>query len=68
MIGAYSLSPTGRYFIGSSTSAQPRVYDRDGEVVVKFWKGDTYINDMSNTEGHVALVTGASWHPVDEKV
>ncbi|GMH67279.1 hypothetical protein TL16_g04639 [Triparma laevis f. inornata] len=63
-----SYSPSGDKFICASSSAQPKIFSRDGKEIVHFVKGDVYITDVTNTKGHTAAVTGCQWHPKDKNV
>jgi WD40 repeat protein len=47
---------------------QPKIYDRDGNVLIEFVKGDMYLRDMHNTKGHVSEVTSGAWSPTDYKL
>lgn len=47
---AVSHSPSGDKFIASTGSSQPLIYDRDGQEVIKFVKGDMYLRDLSHTK------------------
>lgn len=39
------------FFLSIGTgSCQPKVYDRDGQEVIKFVRGDMYLRDLSNTK------------------
>ncbi|KAH8702459.1 WD repeat protein [Talaromyces proteolyticus] len=44
---------------------QPKIFDRDGNVLTEFVKGDMYLRDMHNTKGHVSEVTSGAWSPTD---
>lgn len=44
-------------------TAQPKILDRDGNVLSEFIKGDMYLRDMNNTKGHISEVTTGTWHP-----
>ena len=46
-------------------SPQPRILDRDGEMLVEFVKGDMYLRDLHNTKGHISEVTSGAWSPSD---
>ena len=48
-----------------SALPQAKVFDRDGEMLVEFVKGDMYLRDMNNTKGHVSEVTTGTWHPTN---
>ncbi|KAI8819599.1 WD40-repeat-containing domain protein [Fimicolochytrium jonesii] len=60
------FSPSGDQILMASSSAQPKVYDRDGVEIVEFVKGDPYIRDMRHTKGHVAALTACRWHPFEK--
>ncbi|KAF9042099.1 transcription factor [Panaeolus papilionaceus] len=61
------FSNDGSKFLCISGTTQPKVFDRDGEELAVFVKGDPYIRDMKNTSGHVGEVTSCAWHPKDPK-
>ncbi|GMH89897.1 hypothetical protein TrST_g13430 [Triparma strigata] len=67
-IVSISYSPSGDKFVCASSSAQPKVFNRDGKEIIHFVKGDVYITDVTNTKGHTAAVTGCMWHPKDKNV
>ncbi|KAI5294232.1 hypothetical protein KEM52_004423 [Ascosphaera acerosa] len=48
-----------------TATAQPRVLDRDGDVLAEFAKGDMYLRDMRNTKGHISETTAGCWAPRD---
>lgn len=58
-------SPNGERLLVAAGTAQPKVYDRNGNLLLTYKKGDLYIRDMKNTAGHVAEVTSCFWHPID---
>ncbi|EIN13578.1 transcription factor [Punctularia strigosozonata HHB-11173 SS5] len=64
-INDIKYSNDGHQFLVVSATLQPKLYDRDGEELATFIKGDPYIRDMKNTAGHVAEVTSCAWHPKD---
>jgi WD40 repeat protein len=68
VVVAISFSPSGDRFVVATGSAQPMVFDHDGNRLATFVKGDPYIMDMYHTHGHNALVTGAQWHPSNPNV
>jgi hypothetical protein len=43
-------SSTGDKYIIGTGSTQPRVFDRDGQELIKFCRGDMYLRDLSNTK------------------
>ncbi|KAG8906218.1 hypothetical protein FRB99_007364 [Tulasnella sp. 403] len=57
------FSPAGDQFLVIPGTLQPKLYDRDGEELAEFIKGDMYIRDMRHTAGHVGEVTCCAWHP-----
>ncbi|CAG8766452.1 1414_t:CDS:10, partial [Gigaspora rosea] len=61
----YSLS--GDQFLIISGTAQAKLYDRDGFEIEEYIKGDPYIRDMRNTNGHIASLTCGGWHPNDRQ-
>mmetsp|Transcript_786 Transcript_786/g.1708 ORF Transcript_786/g.1708 Transcript_786/m.1708 type:complete len:557 (+) Transcript_786:874-2544(+) len=65
VLTALGPSATGSQWIVGSTSAQPKVLDREGRTTLfNFIKGDTYVTDSSKTKGHTAGVTGVAFHPL----
>ncbi|KAF8640936.1 hypothetical protein AX17_000583 [Amanita inopinata Kibby_2008] len=62
------FSNDGQRFLCISGTTQPKLYDRDGEEISTFIKGDPYIRDMKHTNGHVSEVTSCAWHPKDAKL
>ena len=65
VITALGASAGGGQWIVGTTSAQPRVLDREGRTTLfHFIKGDTYVTDSTNTKGHTATVTGVAFHPL----
>ena len=51
-----------------TATSQARIYDRDGELVTDFIKGDMYIRDMKNTNGHISEITTGAWNPIDKNL
>ncbi|KAL1962595.1 hypothetical protein VTN77DRAFT_9388 [Rasamsonia byssochlamydoides] len=47
---------------------QPKILDRDGNVLTEFVKGDMYLRDMHNTKGHISEVTSGAWSPTDYNI
>ncbi|XP_065834723.1 WD repeat-containing protein 70-like [Oscarella lobularis] len=66
-IHSLQYSNTGDTILIATGSAQAKVVTRDGLEVLECVKGDQYLTDMSNTKGHVAMLTGAHWHPKDKE-
>ncbi|KAJ8084249.1 hypothetical protein PM082_003017 [Marasmius tenuissimus] len=61
-------SNDGQKFLVVSGTLQAKLYDRDGEELATFIKGDPYIRDMKHTSGHVGELTSCSWHPKDPRL
>lgn len=51
-----------------TATSQARIHDRDGELVTDFIKGDMYIRDMNNTNGHISEITSAAWNPINKNL
>lgn len=47
---------------------QPKILDRDGNILTEFVKGDMYLRDMHNTKGHISEVTSGAWSPTDYNI
>ncbi|KAL7748530.1 hypothetical protein RI367_005940 [Sorochytrium milnesiophthora] len=56
-------SHTGDQFLMATNASQARLYDRDGAMISEFAKGDMYIRDLRNTDGHVGSLTAVRWQP-----
>ncbi|WWC95313.1 hypothetical protein V866_002174 [Kwoniella sp. B9012] len=63
-----SYSPDGRNLLVVSGTLQPKVFNKDGEEGVEYNKGDVYLRDMKNTNGHTAEINGGAWHPTDNSL
>ncbi|KAL0575027.1 hypothetical protein V5O48_006928 [Marasmius crinis-equi] len=61
-------SSDGQKFLVISGTTQAKLYDRDGEELATFIKGDPYIRDMKHTSGHVGELTSCAWHPKDPQL
>ncbi|WRT69432.1 uncharacterized protein IL334_006418 [Kwoniella shivajii] len=61
-----SYSHDGHKLLVISGTLQPKVYTKDGEEGVEYNKGDVYLRDMKNTNGHTAEINGGSFHPTDK--
>jgi WD repeat-containing protein 70 len=44
---------------------QARIFDRDGDLLVEFAKGDMYLRDLNNTNGHISEVNCGAWNPTN---
>lgn len=74
-------SKDGKRFLVVSGTTQVKMYDREGEELGIFVKGDPYIRDMKNTSqvfhifasdltltnnrGHVGELSSCAWHPTE---
>ncbi|KAJ5562433.1 hypothetical protein N7535_003114 [Penicillium sp. DV-2018c] len=56
------------HVLAITATPQPRILDRDGEVLTEFAKGDMYLRDLHNTKGHVSEVTCGAWSPSDSNL
>ena len=65
-VTSISHSPSGDRFIVCTTSCQPKIFDREGQLLNTFCRGDMYLRDLSNTKGHTMETTGCQWHPTDK--
>ncbi|KAK4704133.1 WD repeat-containing protein 70, partial [Phenoliferia sp. Uapishka_3] len=57
------FSVRGDALLAATGSNQAKLFDRDGVETCVFAKGDMYIRDLRNTDGHVAALTSVAWHP-----
>ncbi|KAI5286537.1 hypothetical protein KEM54_006698 [Ascosphaera aggregata] len=48
-----------------TATAQAKIFDRDGDILTEFAKGDMYLRDMRNTKGHISETTSGKWSPTD---
>jgi WD40 repeat protein len=67
-IRSMAYSSDGSSLLIGTGSAQPRVFSRDGQEVIKFVRGDVYVRDPSKTIGHTASVTSVAWHPLEKSI
>lgn len=58
-----SFSPSGDRFLAATSSVQPAVFDREGQELLRFVRGDMYLSDSNLAKGHTHPVTSACWHP-----
>lgn len=61
-------SNTGDSLLTATGTATAKLYDREGNEVSTYKKGDVYIRDMKNTAGHVAELTACFWHPTASNI
>ncbi|KAF2669197.1 WD repeat protein [Microthyrium microscopicum] len=45
---------------------QAKLFDRDGEELVEFVKGDMYLRDLNHTKGHISEITSGAWNPTNK--
>jgi WD repeat-containing protein 70 len=67
-VRAISYSPNGDRLIVATGSVQPKVFDRNGEEIIKFCRGDVYVTNPTKTVGHTAEVTCVGWHPFERSL
>eukprot|EP00980_Cylindrotheca_fusiformis_P021266 scaffold8189_cov73-Cylindrotheca_fusiformis.AAC.2 len=67
-IRSISYSPNGDRFVVATHSAQPKVYDKEGEELLQWVRGDVYVTDPTRTIGHTAVVNSVSWHAMDKSI
>lgn len=67
-IRSISYSPNGDKFVVATHSAQPKVFDKQGEELMQWVRGDVYVTDPTKTIGHTAVVTSVSWHAMDKSL
>ena len=51
-----------------TATPQARIMSRDGEMQSEFVKGDMYLRDMHQTQGHVSEITSGTWHPTNSNI
>ena len=66
-INKLSYSPSGNLFLCCTGSVQAKIFTSDGARRQTTVRGDMYIRDMNNTQGHVAEVLSGQWHPGNEQ-
>ncbi|CAK9293618.1 unnamed protein product [Gordionus sp. m RMFG-2023] len=54
---------TGDMILVTSGSSQAKVLDREGHIFIECIKGDQYIVDTTNTNGHIAFINEGCWNP-----
>ncbi|KAI8896988.1 WD40-repeat-containing domain protein [Globomyces pollinis-pini] len=62
------FSNSGDSFLVAPSCWQPILYDKDGNEVHKFLKGDPYLRDFRHIKGHIAALTSLQWHPNDNSL
>ena len=63
-----AYSNTGDRIVVGTGSVSPRILGRDGELLLEFMRGDMYVTDMAKTTGHIASITGVTWHPLERDI
>ncbi|KAF2012657.1 WD40 repeat-like protein [Aaosphaeria arxii CBS 175.79] len=56
---------SGGQFLVITATSQARIFNRDGDQISEFKKGDMYLRDKLNTKGHTAEITSGAWHPTN---
>jgi pSer/pThr/pTyr-binding forkhead associated (FHA) protein/WD40 repeat protein len=67
-IRSISYSPNGDRFVVATHSAQPKIFDKEGEELLQWVRGDVYVTDPTKTIGHTAVVTAVSWHALEKSL
>ena len=49
-----------------NATPQAKIFNRDGDQLKEYVKGDMYLRDMHNTKGHVSAITTGTWHPTNK--
>ncbi|KAJ8103866.1 WD40-repeat-containing domain protein [Lipomyces tetrasporus] len=62
------FSRNGEWILVIPSSSQAKIFTRDGEEELEYVRGDMYLRDMNNTDGHVAELTAGAWHPTDDNL
>ncbi|MEN2498768.1 MAG: WD repeat-containing protein 70 [Marteilia pararefringens] len=63
---SYNLSNS--HLLIANSGRQAKVHSRDGVFVLETPKGYTYISDLSNTNGHIAAISSACFHPFEDNL
>lgn len=61
------FSPKGGMIAVAPGNNQAKLYDRDGDELLEYVKGDPYLMQMRATKGHCAMVTCCEWHPINKE-
>ena len=56
---------TGDNLLVIPTDAQAKVYNREGDQLAQYIRGDPYLRDMKLTKGHTADINAGHWDKVD---
>jgi pSer/pThr/pTyr-binding forkhead associated (FHA) protein len=67
-ISGISYSSTGGRFLVATHSLQPKVFDREGNELLEFTRGDVYVRDPCKTIGHTGAVTSVGWHALEKSI
>lgn len=67
-ITSVTYSPNGERLVVATHSAQPKVFDREGEELLQWVRGDVYVTDPAKTIGHTAAVVSVAWHSVEKSI
>jgi WD40 repeat protein len=54
-LSAVAHTTSGDKFIACTGSCQPKIFDRNGEEIITFVRGDMYLRDLSNTKVSIFL-------------
>ncbi|KAJ1658695.1 hypothetical protein IWQ61_002103 [Dispira simplex] len=60
------FSHSGDRFLVASGACVPKLFDRDGDTLAEYAKGDMYLRDLRRTAGHTMALTQVGWHPTNK--
>jgi WD40 repeat protein len=63
---AFSVSSGGDRIFVATSSSQPTLLDREGNMIIQCSKGDPYVTDTAKNTGHTGPITSVSWHPLGD--
>ncbi|MES1904316.1 MAG: WD repeat-containing protein 70 [Paramarteilia canceri] len=63
-----SFNSSGSHVALCNSGSQVKLHDRDGVFVLETPKGYSYMSDLSNTSGHVSLITGIEFHRFEDNI
>ena len=63
LVRGLAWSNTGDSFLVAPSTPTPKLFDREGEEVCYFARGDMYIRDLRKVYGHTSGLTSIQWVP-----